>query len=91
MVERTPLPAQGTVSAAEHERLRRDYDALKGQFDAADEVLTALGRSEGDPDAVLTECVLDPGVVAERNELAARALCEHGPCALLPQRLPQFS
>ena len=57
MVERTPLPAQGTVSAAEHERLRRDYDALKGQFDAADEVLTALGRSEGDPDAVLATIV----------------------------------
>ena len=42
MAERTPLPAQGSVSAAEHERLRRDYAALKGQFDAADEVLTAV-------------------------------------------------
>ncbi|RYP89038.1 GAF domain-containing protein [Nocardioides guangzhouensis] len=57
MAERTPLPAQGTVSAAEHERLRRDFAALKGQFDAADEVLTALGRSAGDPDAVLATII----------------------------------
>ena len=57
MAERTPLPAQGSVSAAEHERLRRDYAALKGQFDAADEVLTALGRSAGDPVAVLATVV----------------------------------
>ena len=39
----TPRRERGTVSAEEHERLRRDLDALRDQFEAADEVLSALG------------------------------------------------
>ena len=46
-----------TVSVEEHERLRRDFAALQEQFEAADEVLSAMGRSAGDPDAVLTTIV----------------------------------
>ena len=41
------------VSEAEYERLRRDYADATEQFAAANEVLTALGRSSFDPDAVL--------------------------------------
>jgi signal transduction histidine kinase/ActR/RegA family two-component response regulator len=57
MVEQTPLPASATVSATEHEQLRRDHVALRDQFAAVDEVLSALGRSAGDPDAVLATIV----------------------------------
>ena len=41
----------------EHERLRRDFDALRDQFEAADEVLRAMGRSAADPDSVLSTIV----------------------------------
>jgi len=54
MVERA---APKTVSAAEHERLRRRFAALTEQFEAANEVLSAVGRSAGDPDTVLTTIV----------------------------------
>jgi signal transduction histidine kinase/CheY-like chemotaxis protein len=64
MVEQTPLHAADGGSATEWERLRRDHDALRDQFAAADEVLSALGRSAGDADAVL-------GTIAE----SARRLC----------------
>ena len=57
MVESTPATATGTVSAAEHERLERDFAALVDQFEAANEVLSAMGRSAGDPDTVLTTVV----------------------------------
>ena len=57
MVERAPFPAREPVSAAEHERLRRDFAALREQFEAADEVLSAMGRSAGDPDTVLDAIV----------------------------------
>lgn len=57
MVEPAPFPDRGAVIAAEHERLRRDYDALAGQFGATSEVLEAMGRSTADPDAVLTAIV----------------------------------
>jgi signal transduction histidine kinase/CheY-like chemotaxis protein len=52
-----PAPAGERVSAAEHERLRRDFAALQNQFEAANEVLTAMGRSAGDPDTILTTIV----------------------------------
>lgn len=45
------------VSAEEHEALRRDLDALREQFEAADEVLSAIGRSAADPETVLTTIV----------------------------------
>ena len=64
MVEQAPVPAADNVSATEWERLRRDHAALRDQFAAADEVLSALGRSSGDPDAVLA-------TIAE----SARRLC----------------
>ncbi len=57
MVESTPATATGTISAAEHERLERDFAALVDQFEAANEVLSAMGRSAGDPDTVLTTVV----------------------------------
>ncbi len=57
MVERTPRPERDKVSAEEPERLRRDLDALRDQFDAADEVLSAIGRSASDPETVLTTIV----------------------------------
>ncbi len=57
MVESTPATGTGTISAAEHERLERDFTALVDQFEAANEVLSAMGRSAGDPDTVLTTVV----------------------------------
>jgi signal transduction histidine kinase/CheY-like chemotaxis protein len=47
----------GHVSVEEHDQLRRDFVALREQFEAADEVLSALGRSAADPEAVLTTIV----------------------------------
>ncbi|GAB3764868.1 signal transduction histidine kinase [Nocardioides ginsengisegetis] len=55
MVE--PATAPGAVSAADHERLLQDHAALLDQFEAANEVLSAMGRWAGDPDAVLTTLV----------------------------------
>jgi signal transduction histidine kinase/ActR/RegA family two-component response regulator len=52
-----PVITTGTVSAEEQERLRRSFTALLEQLDAANEVLGAIGRSGGDPDAVLTTIV----------------------------------
>jgi signal transduction histidine kinase/ActR/RegA family two-component response regulator len=46
-----------SVTVEEHDRLRRDFDALRDQFEAADEVLTAMGRSAADPDTVLATIV----------------------------------
>jgi signal transduction histidine kinase/CheY-like chemotaxis protein len=45
------------VSVEEHEQLRRDFLALTEQFEAADGVLAAIGRSGTDPDAVLSTIV----------------------------------
>ncbi|HEY0617856.1 MAG TPA: GAF domain-containing protein, partial [Kribbella sp.] len=55
MVERAPVA--GAVSPMEHERLQRNFAALNEQFAAANEVLSAIGRSAGDPDTVLTTIV----------------------------------
>jgi signal transduction histidine kinase/ActR/RegA family two-component response regulator len=52
-----PIVTTGAVSAEEHETLRRRYIALQDQFDAANEVLSAVGRSAGDADAVLNAIV----------------------------------
>ncbi|RZT12014.1 GAF domain-containing protein [Kribbella sp. VKM Ac-2569] len=41
----------------EHERLQGELTILTEQFAAANEVLSAVGRSAGDPDAVLTTIV----------------------------------
>jgi signal transduction histidine kinase/ActR/RegA family two-component response regulator len=55
MVE--PVVRAGTVSTDEYERLRRSYAALQDQFDAANEVLSAVGRFAGDTETVLTMIV----------------------------------
>ena len=52
-----PVVTAGTVSADEYEQLRRSYSALQDQFDAANQVLSAVGRSAGDADTVLTTIV----------------------------------
>ena len=57
MVERALRPERDSISIAEHERLRRDFDALREQFEAANEVLSAIGRSAGDPETVLATIV----------------------------------
>jgi signal transduction histidine kinase/CheY-like chemotaxis protein len=44
-------------SAEDYERLQRNHRALSDQFEAANEVLSAVGRFAGDPDAVLTTIV----------------------------------
>ena len=45
------------VSVEQHEQLRRDFVALQEQFEAADGVLSAIGRSAGDPETVLSTIV----------------------------------
>ena len=47
----------GSVEITERERLEQSHAALSDQFEAANEVLVALGRSAGDPDTVLTTVV----------------------------------
>ena len=47
----------GTVSAAEHGALLRRLAALGDQLEAVNEVLSAIGRSGGDTDTVLTTIV----------------------------------
>src|SRR6476469_10721598 len=57
MVDQPPIPAEGAVTAAEHEQLRRDFAALRDQCEAVSEVLEAMGRSAADADTVLTSVV----------------------------------
>jgi signal transduction histidine kinase/ActR/RegA family two-component response regulator len=66
-----------TVSVEEHEQLRRDFAALQEQFEAADEVLSALGRSAGDPDTVLTTIVESARRLC-RSQAAHLYLLENG-------------
>jgi signal transduction histidine kinase len=49
--------ASGNVDAAEHARELAQLAAVRDQLDAANEVLSALGRSAGDPEAMLTTLV----------------------------------
>ncbi|CAA9382725.1 MAG: hypothetical protein AVDCRST_MAG75-1066 [uncultured Propionibacteriaceae bacterium] len=49
--------ADGDHTAAEYQRLLRAYTDATEQFNATNEVLTALGRSSADPDAVLDTVV----------------------------------
>ena len=57
MAEPEPPTSSGTVDAQEHARVLKNFVALSDQFEAANEVLSAMGRSAGDPDAVLTTIV----------------------------------
>lgn len=75
MVE--PIVAAGTVRADEYERLRRSYAALQDQFDAANEVLSAVGRSAGDVDTVLTT-IVESACRLCRSDAAHLYLLENG-------------
>ena len=58
MTERIRAPGSGsTVSVEEHQALQASHTVLLNQFEAADEVLSAIGRSAADPDTVLTTIV----------------------------------
>src|SRR4051794_38163822 len=57
MVDPSADPAHDTVSVGDHERLLQDLADLREQFEAADEVLSAMGRSATDPDTVLSTIV----------------------------------
>ena len=80
MAEPEPPTSSGSVDAQEHARVLKNYVDLSDQFAAANEVLSAVGRSAGDPDAVLTTVVE-----------SARRLCRSQSCPPLPaggRRLP---
>ena len=72
MVEGTRSTSAGTVSAEQHERLERDFAALVDQFEAANEVLSAMGRSAGDPDT-LTDGRYDPSTARSSPRAATRS------------------
>ena len=57
MAEHGPATTSGIVDTAEHARVVNEYAVLSDQFAAANEVLSALGRSAGDPGTVLTTVV----------------------------------
>jgi signal transduction histidine kinase/CheY-like chemotaxis protein len=80
MVE--PEVRASTVSANQYEELRRSYAALQDQFDAANEVLSAVGRSAGDTDAVLTSIVESARRLC-RSDAAHLYLLEDGVYRLL--------
>ncbi len=80
MVE--PEVRASTVSASQYEELRRSYAALQDQFDAANEVLSAVGRSAGDTDAVLTSIVESARRLC-RSDAAHLYLLEDGVYRLL--------
>ena len=82
MVDRTPAPSTDTISAAEHERLRRDNAALRDQYEAVHEVLSAVGRSAGDPDTVLTTIVENARRLC-RSQAAHMYLLEDGAFRLI--------
>ena len=64
-------------SAKDHRRLLRDYADATEQFKATNEVLTALGRSTSDPDAVLDTVVRSARRLC-RCQVAAIYLIEGG-------------
>ena len=57
MAEPGPPTSSGSVDAQEHARVLKNFADVSDQFAAANEVLSAMGRSGGDPDAVLTSVV----------------------------------
>jgi signal transduction histidine kinase/CheY-like chemotaxis protein len=72
-----PIVTAGKVDVEEYERLRRSHTALQHQFDAASEVLAAVGRSAGDTDAVLTTIVESASRLC-RSDIAHVYLLEDG-------------
>src|SRR4029453_5551545 len=75
-LRKVSLPAS-TPSAEEHSRLLRDHADATEQFRATNEVLTALGRSTSDPDAVL-DTVVESARRLCRGNTAAIYLIEGG-------------
>ena len=75
MVEQTT--GTGVVSAELHGALERDHAALKQQFAAANEVLSALGHFAGDPDQVL-HTILDSACRLCRSDSALLYFLEDG-------------
>jgi signal transduction histidine kinase/ActR/RegA family two-component response regulator len=73
---------QDRVSREEHEQLRRDIAALHEQFEAADEVLSAIGRSAADPETVLSTIVESARRLC-RSDAAHLYLLEEGPYQLI--------
>ncbi|MFI6829735.1 GAF domain-containing protein [Kribbella sp. NPDC050241] len=69
--------AGGAGTRAEQERLRGQLAALTDQFAAANEVLSAVGRSAGDPDTVLTT-VVESACRLCRSQAAQLYLLEGG-------------
>ena len=65
------------VSAERFAALQRDHLALKRQFAAANEMLSALGRFSGDPDQVL-HTILDSACRLCRSDAALLYLLEDG-------------
>ena len=65
------------VSAERYAALQRDHVALKRQFAAANEMLSALGRFAGDPDQVL-HTILDSACRLCRSDAALLYLLEDG-------------
>jgi signal transduction histidine kinase/ActR/RegA family two-component response regulator len=74
--ERVPL-AVSMPSVEDHRRLLRDYIDATEQFKATNEVLSALGRSTSDPDAVLDTVVKSARRLC-RSHVAAIYLIEDG-------------
>ncbi len=72
-----PVVTTGTVSAEEHERLRRSHTALQDQLDSANEVLGAVGRSGADPEAVLSTIVASARRLC-RSDAVHLYTIEHG-------------
>ena len=75
MVERAT--SVRTVRAEDYERLQRNFAALNDQFEAANEVLSAIGRSAGDADTVLSTIVESARRLC-RSEAALLYVLEHG-------------
>ena len=72
-----PPTSSGTVDAEEHARVLKNYVDLSDQFAAANEVLSALGRFAGDPDAVL-KTVVESARRLCRSDTAHLYLLEDG-------------
>ena len=66
-----------TVRAEDYERLQRNFEALNDQFEAANEVLSSIGRSAGDADTVLSTIVESARRLC-RSEAALLYVLEHG-------------
>ena len=78
MTERTRAQGSGsTVSVEEHQALQASHTVLLNQFEAVNEVLSAIGRSAGDADTVLTAIVQSARRLC-RGDAAHVYLNEHG-------------